>query len=85
MALFYGGAAPLHRQLKGLLLPGLPRGQIRAQGRLAGLPLPVGAALPEFLTCGLQEAVPDPVGQGPPVLLCRPLKQFLLALGDAHV
>jgi len=24
----YGGAAPLHRQLKGLLLPGLPRGRI---------------------------------------------------------
>ena len=28
MALFYGGATPLHRQLKGLLLPGLPRGRI---------------------------------------------------------
>lgn len=31
MALFYGGAAPLHRQLKGLLLPGLPRGRILAR------------------------------------------------------
>lgn len=28
MALFYGGATQLPRQLKGLLLPGLPRGQI---------------------------------------------------------
>jgi len=74
MAHFNGGAVPMHRQLRGLLLPGLPRGQIQAQGGLAGLPLPAGAALPEFMTCGLQEAVPDPVGQGPPVLLCRPLE-----------
>lgn len=28
MALFFGGVSQLHRQLKGLLLPGLPRGQI---------------------------------------------------------
>jgi hypothetical protein len=39
MALFYGGAMPLHRQLKGLLLPGLPRGQIPPKGG-GGLPLP---------------------------------------------
>jgi hypothetical protein len=30
MAHFYGGAVPLHRQLKGQLLPGLPRGRILA-------------------------------------------------------
>lgn len=31
MALFAGRATPLHRQLKGLLLPGLPRGRILAR------------------------------------------------------
>jgi hypothetical protein len=44
MALFNGGAVPLHRQLKGLLLPGLPRGRIAARA-VRGLPLPL-AALP---------------------------------------
>jgi hypothetical protein len=45
MALFYGGAVPMHRQSKGLLLPGLPRGRIQARtagGRgLSPLPLAV--------------------------------------------
>ena len=31
MPYFIGGAVQLHRQLKGLLLPGLPRGQIPAR------------------------------------------------------
>ena len=41
MALFSGGAVPLHRQLKGLLLPGLPRGQIPARRAGEGHPSPV--------------------------------------------
>ena len=32
MVLFYGAALPL-RQLRGLLLPGLPRGRIASRGR----------------------------------------------------
>lgn len=32
MAHFYGGALPMHRQLKGLLLRGLPRSVILARG-----------------------------------------------------
>jgi hypothetical protein len=49
MPLFYGGAVPMHRQLKGLLLPGLPRGQIPAgrQGEGLRLSLPF-AAFPQL-------------------------------------
>lgn len=77
MAHFYGGASQLHRQLKGLLLPGLPRGQI--PGRTArGLPLTL--AVLQLDSSGLQEPVPDPIGQGPAVLLCRSLKQLLVLI-----
>ena len=41
MAHFNGGAVPMHRQLKGLLLPGLPRGRILAKAaRAHRFPLP---------------------------------------------
>jgi hypothetical protein len=43
MALFPGGAVPMHRQLKGLLLPGLPRGRIHVGGD------PRGAASPPLV------------------------------------
>lgn len=50
MANFIGGAVPLHRQLKGLLLPGLPRGQIQpgeVEGGECYLPLfPFGPPSP---------------------------------------
>lgn len=82
MAHFYGGASQLHRQLKGLLLPGLPRGQIPARA-VRGLPLPL--AVLQLDSSGLQEPVSNPVGQGPAVLLGRPLEKLLLTLGDAHV
>jgi hypothetical protein len=71
MGHFSGGAVPMHRQLKGLLLPGLPRGQIPARA-VRGLPLPL--AVLQLDSSGLQEPVPDPIGQGPAILLCRPLE-----------
>jgi hypothetical protein len=46
MALFYGGALPLLRQLKGLLLPGLPRGRIEPRAERGSLSLSRSALCP---------------------------------------
>lgn len=39
-------------------------------------------ALPQLGPRCLQEPVPDPVGQGPSVLVCRPLEQALVFVGE---
>src|SRR6185295_10333935 len=48
-----------------------------------------GLALPfpsvELGACGPEQAVPNPVAQGPAVLLRRPLEQVFVFLGDTHV
>jgi len=81
MALFYGGATPLHRQLKGLLLPGLPRGLIPKGSGSAG-----GGAFPSPLAGYLRELLPgrpDHGGAEPrcpvqPCMVCRPIDHLQL-------
>lgn len=86
MALFYGGAVPLHRQLKGLLLPGLPRGRIPVRELGGGaLALPLGSRLPYLSGGGFVEAISNPIRQGPGVVLRGSLVQLPLLLGQAQV
>jgi hypothetical protein len=72
MAHFYGGASQLHRQLKGLLLPGLPRGQIPPGGR-GRLSLPRSSpCVPSKLFLRLPEGRhPEPRRAVEPGLICR--------------
>jgi hypothetical protein len=77
MAHFYGGAVPMHRQLKAMLLPGLPRGWIQARESGGGaLAPPLDSRFGQLGGSGFVEPVPDPVGQGPRV----PLRCLLVAL-----
>ena len=63
MALFFGEAVPLHRQLKGLLLPGLPRGQIHHLGAAVEV-LPLAVAPFQLLACRrYQHLLTEPVGR----------------------
>lgn len=74
---FHGGAMPMHRQLRGLLLPGLPRGRIQARESGGGaLALPLGSRFGQLGGSGFVESISNPVGQGPRV----PLRCLLVAL-----
>jgi hypothetical protein len=68
MGYLCGSRTPLFRFQRGLLLRGLPRAWIPARA-VRGLPLPFAAL--QLGSGGLQEPVPDPVGQGPAVLVGR--------------
>lgn len=82
----YSTRAPFRWQL-GLLLLCLPRRLIVGARRSGGAPLALALAgrLPKLSSCGFQEPVPDPVRQGPAVLVGRSLKQALVIFGKAQL
>ena len=76
----FNGPRPLYRWQLGLIALSLPRRLIPR-----GLLLPLaGIGLKLRASCPV-EAVPDPVGQGPVVLVRCSLTHLLLLLGDPNL